>query len=159
LLGASAAVDICSINLRWKIENEGSISTSPVGQSRQYALALVFASLTYNRWTAICRGAVQKALTNSELPGITVQSRISRRSYGTEFWSKFVDGTHPEEDRVTDPITGVDKATRQIRWYMRKVHSLAQEKSYMLTMISRERTFLNRALYSCTGKKRLNNAT
>jgi hypothetical protein len=72
-------------------------------------------------WTAICRGAVLKALTNSNMPGVTVESRISRHSYGILCSPRFVEGMHRDEDRYYDPIDARDRARDQMEWYLRKV--------------------------------------
>jgi hypothetical protein len=69
---------------------------------------------------AICRGAVFKALINSDLPGVKVSSRISRLNYGTVFRTRFIEGTHHDDDRIWDPITRVYKASNQIDWHLKR---------------------------------------
>jgi hypothetical protein len=80
----------------------------------------IFKSNGTKPWSAICRGAVFKALINSDLPGVKVSSRISRLNYGTVFRTRFIEGTHHDEDRIWDPITRVYKASNQIDWHLKR---------------------------------------
>ncbi|KAF2675108.1 hypothetical protein BT63DRAFT_420337 [Microthyrium microscopicum] len=80
----------------------------------------VYKSSGAKPWTAICRGAVHRALTLSNLPGIQVDSRISRLSYGIRFNSDFVDGVHREEDKWKSPYDGHFRARNQMQWYLHK---------------------------------------
>jgi hypothetical protein len=61
---------------------------------------------------------VLKALTNSDLAGVKVSSRISRRNYGTVFRTVFIEGEHMEEDKIFDPMVGRHKASNQIEWHL-----------------------------------------
>ncbi|ORY18632.1 hypothetical protein BCR34DRAFT_473300 [Clohesyomyces aquaticus] len=71
-------------------------------------------------WTAICRGAVLKALTNSLLPGIIITSRISRHSYGIMHNTQFEPQVHLESEKWYDPCDGIYKAIKQMSWYLKR---------------------------------------
>ena len=90
-------------------------------------------TLTFLRETAICRGAVLKALTNTSLPCVRVSSRISRLSYGVCNYEKFVQGHHNEEDRKFYAIRGYDEAVNQMTWMLRKV-GLRKAILHVITM-------------------------
>ncbi|KAF2193120.1 actin-like ATPase domain-containing protein [Zopfia rhizophila CBS 207.26] len=83
-------------------------------------------------WTAICRGAVLKALTNSNFSGVTVNSRISRQSYGTRFHAHFIKGFHREEDKYYSRIDGREMARNQMEWYLRKGDDIEEKKPVLL---------------------------
>jgi hypothetical protein len=72
-------------------------------------------------WTAICRGAVLKALTNSNMPGVTVESRVSRHSYGILCAPRYDKQAHRLEDRYLDPVDAKYRARNQMEWYLKKV--------------------------------------
>jgi hypothetical protein len=80
----------------------------------------VFKSAGTKPWSAICRGAVHKAITNSNLAGIKVSSRISRMNYGSVFRTPFVEGKHKEEDRIWDKVVQQHKASNQIEWHLKR---------------------------------------
>ncbi len=93
----------------------------PNRRLRLQSAVLTIFDLTYCRWTAICRGAVFKALTNSSLPGTIVQSRISRCNYGTRYQTDFNPRVHLDCDKYIDHVSGRPKARRQIEWYLKRV--------------------------------------
>lgn len=84
-------------------------------------------------WTAICRGAVFKALTNSSLPGTMVQSRISRCNYGTCYNTDFDPSKHMECDQYIDRISGLAKASNQLRWYLKRGDNIDEAKPVRLS--------------------------
>jgi len=82
-------------------------------------------------WTAICRGAVEKAL--SVTPGsrglsIRVSSRISRLNYGVFCEPNFIEGTHIELDKIWCSDEFVFKATNQIQWYLKRGENIGDER-------------------------------
>jgi hypothetical protein len=87
------------------------------------------ALLTVCRWTAICRGAVIKAMTLGGLErpgGVTVTTRVSKRNYGVSYYTDFREGYHVEEDRQWIQNEGAYMADNQMRWYLRRVSSFAE---------------------------------
>jgi len=81
-------------------------------------------------WTAICRGAVEKAL--SVTPGnrglsIRVSSRISRLNYGVITQENFIEGKHIELDKKWSSKELVFKAKNQIHWYLKRGENIGDE--------------------------------
>ncbi|KAM3543706.1 hypothetical protein ARSEF1564_003366 [Beauveria bassiana] len=90
-------------------------------------------------WTAVCRGAVRHALIHKTVGkngiGATsskaikagsyiVQSRICRMGYGfmqNELWNS---RKHRQEDRYRDSLDEEDKASNQMKWFLKKGDTL-----------------------------------
>lgn len=106
--------------------------------------------LTRTSWTAICRGAVLKALTNSALPGPIVQTRISRCNYGTRYHTDYNPTKHLQCDRYLDTVSGRPKARNQLQWYLKRVGSLHRE-SYIADKASRVTTLMKQSQYDFFG--------
>ena len=118
----SGVVDIFTTSSTPRTATARSKSTNLPGASRKHHVHhLCVCILTHGSWTAICRGAVLKALTNSSLPGPTVKTRISRCNYGTRYHTDFNPMKHIEFDRYIDPVSGRPKARNQLQWYLERV--------------------------------------
>ena len=75
-------------------------------------------------WTAICRGAVIRGLSDAEIKSQTqslVVSRVSRINYGILFTAPFDEEKHDERDRVWDEDELRWRANNQMDWYLKKV--------------------------------------
>ncbi|KAF2463866.1 uncharacterized protein BDR25DRAFT_272389 [Lindgomyces ingoldianus] len=83
-------------------------------------------------WTTICRGAVLKALTNTQLPGVTVYSRISRHSYGIEHNTDFDPTRHREDEKFTDEVTGTERVKHEMTWYLKRGDDIEETKPVKL---------------------------
>jgi len=81
-------------------------------------------------WTAICRGAVEKALSitpeNRDL-AVRVSSRISRLNYGTTYNANFKEGIHDKLDKIWDRKELVFDAKDQLDWYLKRVSTWPTE--------------------------------
>ncbi|KAF2127837.1 actin-like ATPase domain-containing protein [Dothidotthia symphoricarpi CBS 119687] len=88
----------------------------------------VYQSSGNRPWTAICRGAVLKALTNSLIPGPVVHTRISRCSYGIRYHTMFDSDIHLACDKYRDEVSGRDKARNQLRWYLKRGDNISDAK-------------------------------
>jgi hypothetical protein len=79
------------------------------------------------RRTAICRGAVVKGFldapdaTGATDAPLSVVSTIARQSLGVMFASVFDEDVHLIKDRYWDDHEGIWRASKQMRWYLRKV--------------------------------------
>ncbi|KAJ2894215.1 uncharacterized protein MKZ38_007831 [Zalerion maritima] len=69
-------------------------------------------------WSAICRGAVLKAIPRgiNSLNEVTVQSHILRKSYGAYCRMSFVKGEHDERDKHWDETEMRYYARKQVEW-------------------------------------------
>ncbi|KAF2267197.1 hypothetical protein CC78DRAFT_541863 [Lojkania enalia] len=107
-------------------------------------------------WTAICRGAVLKALTNSRLPGTTVQTRISRCSYGVAYNTQFGIG-HLECDKYFSPFHGHFRANNQMQWFLKRGDNILEAQSVIVKDWSQHflrdqhpyKFIYSSAIYSC----------
>ena len=98
---ASKSISLPVQNRKWLIPDSSLFANSP-------------------RWTAICRGAVLRGITDIKTSNVLVQSRISRCSYGHKFRTSFDKKTHLQVDRTWDAITGTYEAENQLAWYLRR---------------------------------------
>ncbi|KAF2814349.1 uncharacterized protein BDZ99DRAFT_437244 [Mytilinidion resinicola] len=74
-----------------------------------------------NPWTAICRGAVIKAMSSSGQSGpVTITSRISKCNYGLACYEPYRDGYHNSVDKIFLHTEGGYFADNQMRWYLRR---------------------------------------
>lgn len=89
----------------------------------------VYQSSGTKPWTAICRGAVSKALTNSRLPGTTIQSRVLRCSYGVRYALPFVEGVHLDCDKYFSDFHGHYKADNQMQWLLKRGEDISDAQS------------------------------
>ncbi|OCK99574.1 actin-like ATPase domain-containing protein [Cenococcum geophilum 1.58] len=88
-----------------------------------------------NPWTAICRGAVIKAMssTGQEGPaGVHVSTRVSRFNYGIETYENFVEGFHEPYDMGYVESEGGWFAVNQMRWYLRKGTDISSQEPIRL---------------------------
>jgi hypothetical protein len=75
-------------------------------------------------WTAICRGAVIRGLSDAEIQSQShslVVSRVSRVSYGMSYRTRFDDDIHHLDDRIWDSQELCWKAENQMHWYLKRV--------------------------------------
>ncbi|OCL12175.1 actin-like ATPase domain-containing protein [Glonium stellatum] len=82
-------------------------------------------------WSAICRGAVIKAMTNSGIDtnlNVLISSRISRFNYGHLFMHPFRPGIDRQDDRIFDQVRGIAMATNQMIWYLKKGDDILDTK-------------------------------
>ncbi|KAF2726578.1 hypothetical protein EJ04DRAFT_517742 [Polyplosphaeria fusca] len=87
----------------------------------------VYQSTGAKPWTAICRGAVIKAITNTKLYGTTITSRISRCSYGTLYCPEFIAGIHEEWTKWFDKYDGLNR-TAKMKWYLRRGDNIIERE-------------------------------
>lgn len=97
-----------------------SKSISLQGQNRELLIPDASSFTNCPRWTAICRGAVLKGVTNIKTSNVLVQSRISRCSYGHLFRDNFDKSKHLNSDRYWDEVTETYRARNQLAWYLRR---------------------------------------
>ncbi|CAM1506717.1 Fc.00g063580.m01.CDS01 [Cosmosporella sp. VM-42] len=74
-------------------------------------------------WTAICRGAVVRGLTEHDLAqdlGVKIEARIARISYGIDYQTPWVPGKHLECDKVWREAQYKYMATRQMNWFLKQ---------------------------------------
>ncbi|RCI14700.1 hypothetical protein L249_6937 [Ophiocordyceps polyrhachis-furcata BCC 54312] len=81
----------------------------------------------YDRWTAVCRGALLRGLSQtSSNPWATIDARIARASYGTTVnilpWTF---GEHDARDREWCPLEGDFLAMNQVQWFIEMGETLA----------------------------------
>lgn len=62
------------------------------------------------------RGAVMRGLQDD-----AVTKRLARRSYGTEYKTPFVNGLHPERNKVWDRDREEFMCTKRVKWLIKKV--------------------------------------
>lgn len=80
-------------------------------------------------WTAICRGAVIRGLSDAEIQSqkrSLILSRVSRHNYGIVYQPKFDEMKHDRQDRIMCPKELCYKAKDQMAWYLKMV-SLCSE--------------------------------
>ena len=78
-------------------------------------------------WTAICRGAVIKAISSAGqegLVGVHISTRVSRFNYGIDIYEEFVEGFHEPCDKGYVEREGGWFAVNQMRWYLLKVNHI-----------------------------------
>jgi predicted adenine nucleotide alpha hydrolase (AANH) superfamily ATPase len=78
-------------------------------------------NLTINSWSAICRGAVLKGMSDE-----TVVNHIAKYHYGIHFQEKYDSRKHEEQDKVWDMVECEWKAYHQMRWYISRVSITGQ---------------------------------
>ncbi|KAH0430382.1 hsp70 family chaperone [Colletotrichum camelliae] len=85
--------------------------------------ARIFTIASYKAWSAICRGAVIRGLTQAsdsrEFP-VKIASRIARISYGTTFCETFDPTVHLNVDRAWDETEMKWVANNQVQWYLKQ---------------------------------------
>ncbi|KPM41605.1 hypothetical protein AK830_g4982 [Neonectria ditissima] len=72
-------------------------------------------------WTAICRGAVIRGLTEQSLSPdlqIKVGARIARMSYGVEYYCTWIEGVHQSRDKVWKEKSCEYVAQNQMEWFL-----------------------------------------
>lgn len=77
-------------------------------------------------WTAICRGAVIRGLSDMDVRSAVssmIVKRVSRYSYGIAATDEYIEGQHDVMDRAWDPVEGMFVARNQMDWYLRRVSS------------------------------------
>ncbi|KAK2765804.1 hsp70 family chaperone [Colletotrichum kahawae] len=83
-------------------------------------------------WSAICRGAVIRGLTQArdsrEFP-VKIASRIARISYGTTFYETFNPTIHLNIDRAWDEKEMKWVANNQVQWYLKQVRPTKRRAS------------------------------
>jgi len=114
-------------------------------------------------WTAICRGAVEKALSINIAPEgsdltVRVSSRISRLNYGITQNETFKEDVHDELDKYWDPYELVFKAGDQTVWYLRRGENIGDERPvrfsyYRLLSEPLEGNWFEIRLYQSAAKK------
>ncbi|KAH8725615.1 hypothetical protein GQ44DRAFT_771933 [Phaeosphaeriaceae sp. PMI808] len=119
----------------------------------------VLQSSGYKPWTAICRGAVLSALTNSLLRKPVVRSRILRCNYGTDFMTPFDPRYHSESDRFFYERAGRDYAVNQLRWYLKRGDIMSSTKpvrhpwvEYVPCDIPKLNYEFNKSIYTCRAR-------
>ncbi|KAH7414561.1 hypothetical protein DE146DRAFT_763391 [Phaeosphaeria sp. MPI-PUGE-AT-0046c] len=80
--------------------------------------------------TTMCRGAVLKALSNTNLPGVTVCSRISRHSYGIEHKADFDPARHREDEKFIGKINGKARVNHEMRWCLTRGDDIEETKPF-----------------------------
>ncbi|KAF9878266.1 hypothetical protein CkaCkLH20_04304 [Colletotrichum karsti] len=74
-------------------------------------------------WSAICRGAVIRGLSQlNRVPdfSVKVESRIARVNYGTNFYTTYNPSVHLAIDRAWDEIEMKWVARNQMEWYLKQ---------------------------------------
>ncbi|ORY02350.1 hypothetical protein BCR34DRAFT_627561 [Clohesyomyces aquaticus] len=87
-------------------------------------------------WTAICRGAVIRAMSTQGYAGaggVTITTRVSKRNYGLAFYEPFRTYQHLPEDREWIASEGDYFANNQIRWYLRKGVDIATQNPVVMS--------------------------
>jgi hypothetical protein len=82
-------------------------------------------------WTAICRGAVEKALSitpENRDSAVRVSSRISRLNYGTTYNAHFQEGIHDKLDKIWDRKELMFHARNQLNWYLKRGEHIGDER-------------------------------
>lgn len=86
---------------------------------------MTFRYADIERWTAVCRGAVIKGLSDSGVSDafkIDVGSRISRANYGTLLnLFPFEEGKDDPRDRAWCPVQQGFLAVNQVEWFLKTV--------------------------------------
>ncbi|KAF2651441.1 hypothetical protein K491DRAFT_637347 [Lophiostoma macrostomum CBS 122681] len=80
-------------------------------------------------WTAICRGAVIKALSDDCFKSeVRVTTRVSKYNYGISHMSPFDPEVHRLEDKEWIPRWTSFKAMNQMKWYLRKGGNISAQE-------------------------------
>lgn len=98
-------------------------------------------------WTAICRGAVLKGMSDE-----TVVNHIAKYHYGIHFQEKYDVRKHEEQDKVWDMVECEWKAYHQMRWYISRV-SIPKSHNISHADDSRATTSPKQSLSATTGTK------
>ncbi|KAF2110481.1 hypothetical protein BDV96DRAFT_691242 [Lophiotrema nucula] len=90
----------------------------------------------YGPWTAICRGAVIKAMSGGGFEGpskVKVTTRVAKRNYGLTAAQRFVDGFHLPIDKVWSNPEDCYFANNQMRWCLKKGVDVATQHPVILS--------------------------